>query len=233
MCNSVKAVSAPAPVVASQSVAGLFFAPGDKKSPAQPVAPVKVEPYLSTGQRIVNYVQAVIAAKGLDINKWVFNGKPSYKYISGTYEAAINSVLNSYSSDCDATLFNVSVPALAKFIGVEPQYLYDIGNKKINPPTPVPAKVEPIKLKTRILPGGIKRYVHVFAPALKERFEGKVKDNPLCCVRVGSNPKRFKMYRGVEFLSGASLEELAEPLAGTNGRAICVMVTTGPIRVSY
>lgn len=207
MCNSVKAVSAP-------------------------IAVVKSVDTVNPGHRVADYVESVVKARGLDTTKW--NGASGGYYhqrYNGTYELAINRTRdNDFVMPYKANMLNVSIPALAKFIGVEPQYLYDIGDGNIVPP---PAKVEPAKLKTRILPGGIKRYVHVFAPALKERFDGKAKDNPLCCVRVGSNPKRFKMYRGVEFLSGASLEELAEPLAGTNGRAICVMVTTGPIRVSY
>lgn len=86
------------------------------------------------------------------------------------------------------------------------------------------------KKRSRILPAGIVRYVHVYVPALQERFNG-AEGNPLCCVRALSNLSRRNMYSKVEFLGAAELAELSEPLPGTNGRGICVMITKGALRV--
>lgn len=86
------------------------------------------------------------------------------------------------------------------------------------------------KKGTRILPAGIVRYVHVYVPALQERFSG-TEGNPLCCVRALSNLSRRNMYSKVEFLGASELAEIQEPLPGTNGRGICVMITKGALRV--
>ncbi len=87
------------------------------------------------------------------------------------------------------------------------------------------------KKEYTILKGGVARVVHVFVPALTKRFEGE-KDNPLCCVRRADNLTRRYLYKKVEFMGAAELSE-TDPLPGTNGRGICVMKTTGPLKVYH
>ncbi len=85
-------------------------------------------------------------------------------------------------------------------------------------------------MKCHVLPAGVKRYVHVLVSALHHRFQTGEKVQ-LVCVRSAKRPGAYKLYRKVECLGPASLEEIETPLPGTNGRGICVMVTDAPLRV--
>lgn len=224
----------------------LYLIGEGKEDGAKYLKPVVVKE--NHGHRLARYIRQVVEERGLKATDFEY-GYNGWESLKGGLEN-----LDNHHEKEPIEYRNITVPAFAKVLGVTPEYLYGIAKGKIPFPAPVikpvikvePVKVEEVKMgakekakvkkaakaTTRILPGGVKRIIHVFAPALKERFEGN-KDNKLCCVRNANNLTRRYMYKKVECLGPSQLVELDEPLPGTNGRGICVMVTTEAIRVHY
>jgi hypothetical protein len=94
------------------------------------------------------------------------------------------------------------------------------------------------RLKSKILPGGVLRAVHVYVPTLQQRLaEGG--DKPVMAVRLQDNNgewRRMKLYRKVEW-AGPGRTELIEhfdaPLPGTNGRGVAIVYTDAPLAVFW
>lgn len=88
-------------------------------------------------------------------------------------------------------------------------------------------------MKQRRLKGGVTRIVHVLAPVLKENMEQGT-NKPIVGVRLASKPKRVRAVHGVEIRGKVVLmQDMANPVPGTGGRAVCVMKTSSPITIFF
>lgn len=83
---------------------------------------------------------------------------------------------------------------------------------------------------TKVLPGGVRRVVHVIAKTLKENIENKA-GKPMVGVRDWSNLSRMYIYRRVDILGPSSVMEIDQPLPGTDGRGICPLITEAALMV--
>ena len=83
---------------------------------------------------------------------------------------------------------------------------------------------------TRVLPGGVRRVVHVIAKTLKENIENKA-GKPMVGVRDWNNLSRMYIYRRVDILGPSSVMEIDQPLPGTDGRGICPLITEAALMV--
>ncbi len=85
---------------------------------------------------------------------------------------------------------------------------------------------------SHVLVGGKVRIVHVLAPVLGQRLASGTHNAQIVAVRLASDPEKVTAYRHVEILGPSELVDTPDsPLPGTNGRGICYLVTSAPLRV--
>ncbi len=93
------------------------------------------------------------------------------------------------------------------------------------------------KMESAILPAGTLRAIHVYVPALQERQKTPWKANegqPVMAVRSALyNYEKMRLYRMVEILGPSMLVEMPEPLPGTNGRGVAILMTREAVRVWF
>lgn len=89
-------------------------------------------------------------------------------------------------------------------------------------------------LNHAILPGGVKRAIHVFTPSLQDRLKNGG-DQPVMAVRSGlHNYEKMRLYRKVDILGPSEMVELFDnPLPGTNGRGVAILFTDHALRVWF
>ena len=89
-------------------------------------------------------------------------------------------------------------------------------------------------MKSKILKGGVLRAVHVFVPALQERF-AKNEGQPVWAVR--SSIGGFLKMIIVSYLEIDGkiqcVEHFDMPLPGTGGRGVALVYTTAPIKIFF
>lgn len=89
---------------------------------------------------------------------------------------------------------------------------------------------------TAILPGGTRRAIHVYVPALmkrQEKWKAGVGD-PVMAVRSSLyDYEMMRLYRKVEILGPSELVEMKYPLPGTKGRGVAILFTSAPVRVTW
>jgi hypothetical protein len=83
---------------------------------------------------------------------------------------------------------------------------------------------------TKVLPGGVRRVVHVIAKTLKENLDHGAK-KPMVGVRDWNNLSRMYIYRRVDILGPSTVMEIDQPLPGTDGRGICPLITEAALMV--
>jgi hypothetical protein len=93
------------------------------------------------------------------------------------------------------------------------------------------------KTKSQVLPGGVRRAIHVFVPRLQERQKtGWVANtgDPVMAVRSSLyGYAKMRLYRRVEWDGPTELVEMVEPLPGTGGRGVAIVFTTAPLTVYW
>ena len=88
--------------------------------------------------------------------------------------------------------------------------------------------------RSRVLQGGKERIVHVIAKVLGQRIAAGDHSVPMIGVRPAARPEKLSVYRHVEILGESRLLDTPDnPLPGTEGRGICYLVTSAPLRVYF
>lgn len=90
--------------------------------------------------------------------------------------------------------------------------------------------------KSKILPGGVKRAIHVFTPALMERLDKtKRSRKPIIAIRSAlHNYEMMILCRGVKIHGPSEMfEDFDNPLPGTGGRAVAVMMTEHAVEIFW
>lgn len=86
-------------------------------------------------------------------------------------------------------------------------------------------------MKVKYLKGGVKRIVHVIAKNLKEVLDSG-KKMPMIGVRLESKPDKVLLCHHCEIMGPAKIAATPKkPVPGTDGRGICVLRTTAPLKV--
>ena len=89
--------------------------------------------------------------------------------------------------------------------------------------------------KSKILAGGVKRAIHVLTPALQERLSNKATRKPVVAIRSAlHNYEKFILARGVKIHGPSEMfEDFENPLPGTGGRAVCVLMTEHAVEIFW
>jgi hypothetical protein len=81
------------------------------------------------------------------------------------------------------------------------------------------------------LKGGQEWIIHILAKNLKE-VDAAGKPLPVVAIRSASSPDKYLVVRHVEILGPSALFHTPEdPVPGTDGRAVCVLRTSAPLRI--
>jgi len=89
-------------------------------------------------------------------------------------------------------------------------------------------------MPTKMLPGGIRRAIHIFTPVLQERLS-KGGNKPVVGVReVTDNYGKMCLYRSVLIFGPSFIQEVFDnPLPGTDGRGTVILFTDSPVRALW
>ena len=89
-------------------------------------------------------------------------------------------------------------------------------------------------MHTKLLPGGVRRAIHIFTPILQERLS-KGGNRPVIGVReITDNYCKMCLYRSVLIFGPSFIQEIFDaPLPGTDGRGAVILFTDSPMRALW